>query len=87
MKDDTIYDGRRLAQPDEVANFKTGDGLDKAFLLANVIRERNPEQEVEIITDKEQVILKGRHEHRFVSNKNLEKSIIISTDGKITTGD
>jgi len=87
MKDDTIYDGRRLAQPDEVANYKTGDGLEKAFLLANVIRERNPEQEVEIITDKEQVILKGRHEHRFVSNKNLEKSIIISTDGKITTGD
>ena len=87
MKDDTIYDGRRLAQPDEVVNYKTGDGLEKAFLLANVIRERNPEQEVEIITDKEQVILKGRHEHRFVSNKNLEKSIIISTDGKITTGD
>ncbi len=80
MKDDSIYDGRRLAQPDEVANYKTGDGLEKAFLLANVIRERNPEQEVEIITDKEQVILKGRHEHRFVSNKNLEKSIIISND-------
>jgi len=87
MKDDSIYDDRRLAQPDEVANYKTGDGLEKAFLLANVIRERNPEQEVKIITDKEQVILKGRHEHRFVSNKNLEKSIIISTDGKITTGD
>ena len=87
MKDDSIYDGRRLAQPDEVANYKTGDGLEKAFLLANVIRERNPEQDVEIIADKEQVILKGRHEHRFVSNKNLEKSIIISTDGKITTGD
>ena len=87
MKNASIYDGRRLAQPDEVANYKTGDGLEKAFLLANVIRERNPEQEVEIITDKEQVILKGRHEHRFVSNKNLEKSIIISTDGKIATGD
>ena len=87
MKDDSIYDGRRLAQPDEVANYKTGDGLEKAFLLANVIRERNPEQEVEIITDKKQVILKGRQEQRFVSNKNLEKSIIISTDGKITTGD
>ncbi len=87
MKDDSIYDGGRLAQPDEVANYKTGDGLEKAFLLANVIRERNPEQGVEIIADKEQVILKGRHEHRFVSNKNLEKSIIISADGKIVTGD
>ncbi len=86
MKDDSIYDGRRLAQPDEVANYKTGDGLEKAFLLANVIRERNPEQDVEIIADNEQVIFKGRHEHRFVSDKNLEKSIIISTDAKIATG-
>jgi hypothetical protein len=87
MKDDSIYDGRRLAQPDEVANYKTGDGIEKALLLANVIRERNLEQDVEIIADKEQVILKGRHEHRFVSNKNIEKSIIISTDGKILIGD
>ncbi len=87
MKDASIYDGRRLAQPDEVANYKTGDGLEKAFLLANVIRERNPEQDVEIIADNNLVILKGQHEHRFVSNKNLEKSIIISTDGKIAVGD
>jgi len=87
MKDASIYDGRRLAQPDEVANYKTGDGLEKAFLLANVIRERNPEQDVEVITDNNLVILKGQHEHRFVSNKNLEKSIIISTDGKIAVGD
>jgi len=87
MKDDSIYDGRRLAQPDEVANYKTGDGLEKAFLLANVIRERNPEQDVEIIADNNLVILKVQHEHRFISNKNLEKSIIISTDGKIAIGD
>jgi hypothetical protein len=87
MKDASIYDGRRLAQPDEVANYKTGDGLEKAFLLANVIRERNPEQDVEIIADNDLVILKGQYEHRFVSNKNLEKSIIISTDGKIAVGD
>ncbi len=87
IKDASIYDGRRLAQPDEVANYKTGDGLEKAFLLANVIRERNPEQDVEIIADNNLVILKGQHEHRFVSNKNLEKSIIISTDGKIAVGD
>ncbi len=87
MKDDSIYDGRRLAQPDEVANYKTGDGLEKAFLLANVIRERNPEQNIEIIADNNLVILKVQHEHRFISNKNLEKSIIISADGKIAIGD
>jgi len=85
MKDDSIYDGKRLAQPDEVANYKTGDGLEKAFLFANAIRERNSEQKVEIIADKGQVILKGRHERRFVSTKNLEKSIILRADGKIIT--
>jgi len=84
MKNASIYDGRRLAQPDEVANYKTGDGLEKAFLLANVIRERNPEQDVEIITDKNQVILKGQNEYRFVSTKGLEKHVSISADGKVS---
>ena len=58
MKNASIYDGKRLAQPDEVANFKTGDGLEKAFLLANIFGQRNPEQDIEIIADKKQVILK-----------------------------
>ena len=84
MKNASIYDGKRLAQPDEVANYKTGDGLEKAFLLANVIRERNPEQDVEIITDKNQVILKGQNEYRFVSTKGLEKHVSISADGKVS---
>ncbi len=84
MKNASIYDGKRLAQPDEVANYKTGDGLEKAFLLANVIRERNPEQDVEIITDKYQVILIGQSEYRFVSTKGLEKHVSISADEKIS---
>jgi hypothetical protein len=82
MKNASIYDGKRLAQPDEVANYKTGDGLEKAFFLANIICQRNPEQDVEIITDKSQVILKGQNEYRFVSAKGLEKHISISADGK-----
>jgi hypothetical protein len=87
MKNASIYDGRRLAQPDEVVNYKTGDGLEKAFLLANVIRERNPEQDVEIIIDKNQVILKVQNEYRFVSIKCLKKRISIRTDGKTLIGD
>jgi hypothetical protein len=87
MKNASIYDGKRLAQPDEVANYKTGDGLEKAFLLANVISERNPKQDIEIITDKEQVILKGQNEYRFNSSKNFEKRISISPDGKTTVSD
>jgi hypothetical protein len=41
LPDDSIYDGEaRLAQPDEVWNFRRGDGLEKALLVANVARGR-----------------------------------------------
>ncbi len=81
MKDISIYDGRRLAQPDEVANYRTGDGLEKAFLLANVIHERNREQDIEITTDKNDVTLKGQNQYRFTSTKGLEKQVSISAAG------
>jgi len=38
---ESVYDGaERLAQPDEVWNFRRGDGLEKALLVANVVRSR-----------------------------------------------
>ena len=84
MNNTSIYDGKRLAQPDEVANYKTGDGLEKAFLLANVIRQRDPEQDIEIIVDKNDVVVKGPGQYRFVSTKDLEKQIRIAATGAIT---
>ncbi|MHC4624885.1 MAG: hypothetical protein ACYS4W_13390, partial [Planctomycetota bacterium] len=75
MRNTSIYDGKRLAQPDEVANYRTGDGLEKAFLLANIIRHTEPEQKTKIIVDNHDVVLKGRTEYRFVSDKRLEKQI------------
>lgn len=36
--DASIYDGPRVAQPDEVWNFQRGDGLEKALCLANIAR-------------------------------------------------
>jgi len=77
MQNDSIYDSSRLAQPDEVANYRTGDGVEKAFLLANVIHERDPKQDMEIIADKNNVTLKGRNEYRFISTKGLKKRIRI----------
>ena len=81
MENISIYDGKRLAQPDEVANYKTGDGLEKALLLANVIHERNPEQDIEIIPNKNNVLLKAQSEYRFVSVKAFEKQLYISEAG------
>ncbi|OHB63481.1 MAG: hypothetical protein A2168_02605 [Planctomycetes bacterium RBG_13_50_24] len=77
MPGDSIYDSSRLAQPDEVANYGTGDGLEKAFLLANVIHEREPKQDMEIIAEENNVVLKGRNQYRFTSTKGLKKRIRI----------
>jgi hypothetical protein len=42
----SIYDGARLAQPDEVWNFRTGDGVEKALLLLAVWKRRHPGEPV-----------------------------------------
>ncbi len=71
MRNLSIYDGKRLAQPDEVANFQTGDGLEKAFLLANVIRERGLAEDIELVVEKDRVLLKAQDEYAFASGKGL----------------
>ena len=83
MKNISIYDGERLAQPDEVANYKTGDGLEKAFLLADIILDRQPAQGIEMVVDGDNILLKGPAEYRFVSTKGLKKHLFISPDGAI----
>jgi hypothetical protein len=84
MENNSIYDGNRLAQPDEVANYKTGDGLEKAFLLANIILAREPASDIEIVVDGEHVVLRNQAEYRFLSAKGLEKQVNIAPDRAIT---
>lgn len=83
MQNISIYDGKRLAQPDEVANYKTGDGLEKAFILANVILQRDSERNVTIEVDDGEVVLKADNEYRFVSDKKLKRQVDISEGGTI----
>ncbi len=77
MQNNSIYDNGRLAQPDEMANYHTGDGIEKAFLLANVIHKRNPSQDMEIIADKDDIFLKGQKKYSFESTKGLIKNVRI----------
>ena len=86
MNNSSIYDSGRLAHPDEVANYKTGDGLEKAFLLANVIRRKEPGKDIEISVTNEQVSVKTGNEYNFFSAKKLEKQIKILNNGKIEIG-
>ena len=75
---DSIYDGNRLALPDEVWNFKCGDGIEKAFLLADFILHKDKSSSVSITIDGKQVLLSsGGHDFHFISKKNLKKSIQI----------
>jgi hypothetical protein len=84
MKNISIYDGKRLAQPDEVANYGTGDGIEKAFLLANVIHTKQPQTDIEIAIDKSDVILRAGGEYQFGSDKKIKKQITISPNGSTT---
>ena len=77
LVNESIYDGRRLAQPDEVVNYGRGDGVEKGITLANVISSRDPQRRIEIIIDGRDVVVKAGGEYRFVSDKGFEKKLIV----------
>jgi len=77
MDNGSIYDGSRVAQPDEVINFHRGDGAEKAILLANVIHGRDSEMPVTIEINDQNVLLKAGQDYYFTSNKGLNQSITV----------
>ena len=79
LSNDSIYDSCRLATPDEVINYKTGDGLEKAFVLADILYNKS-DSNIEIITRNGAVVLKADCEYHFESAKNLEKKITITKE-------
>ncbi|MFH1160902.1 MAG: hypothetical protein V1733_08140, partial [bacterium] len=73
----SIYEGNRLALPDEVVNFTRGDGIEKALTLANVIRARHPGEKISLTIDNQGVVLKGASERfHFQSGKQFTKQIV-----------
>jgi hypothetical protein len=76
--DESVYDGNRLALPDEVWNFHRGDGVEKALLMADFIIHSNSSALVSIVIEGEKVLLSSDGlEFRFVSSKNFMKTVII----------
>jgi len=75
--DESIYDdSRRLAQPDEVWNYKRGDGLEKAITLAAIHIDRQSKKSdvsnvVIDIGNKNVKLTCGKKEFIFDTNKNL----------------
>ncbi|MCD6311688.1 MAG: hypothetical protein J7M11_04435 [Elusimicrobia bacterium] len=80
LKDGSIYEeDYRLAQPDELWNFGRGDGLEKAFLAANILYARYPTEEAFIELKKNKAVLRcGKIKEVFPALKKLkEKKIIL----------
>ena len=78
LADESIYDGpARLAQPDEVWNYGRGDGAEKAILLANILRSREPDAELTLeISAAEAVLRTGRQTHVFKTAKGLRERTV-----------
>lgn len=51
LPNESIYDGSRVAQPDEVWNFGCGDGFEKAVTAATILRRRHPELSMKLEAD------------------------------------
>lgn len=79
LTDESIYDGNRLSLPDEVWNFRRGDGIEKALLLADFIIMKHPGAFLVIDIVNEAVTLKyDNEEYSFKSSKSFKKSVTIS---------
>jgi hypothetical protein len=66
---DSIYDGSRLAQPDEVWNFKTGDGLEKAICMWALMYARYPAANWSLeIRDQNACLSCTTHDHCYPSH-------------------
>jgi hypothetical protein len=68
----SIYDGDALATPDEVTNYRQGDGFEKAVCLANVIKARDPEGPVSLVVTEGRAVVRWEgQEWAFEMGKNV----------------
>jgi hypothetical protein len=84
LPNESIYDGNRLALPDEVWNFSRGDGIEKAFLLADFITQKDSASSllIEIRNKKVRLSYNGE-DYLFTSAKSFSKSVKISGNNYI----
>ena len=74
LPNESIYDGKRLAQPDEVWNFGRGDGIEKAILLANFLHHQPGRPNMSLaVNDSEIILVSGEKKFRFQSSKGLRR--------------
>jgi hypothetical protein len=73
---ESIYEGPRLAQPDEVWNYGRGDGIERAICLANIFKARHPGQPFRLEAQPESVRIScGSRTLTWPSSKMLQKRL------------
>lgn len=68
---ESIYSDNRLAQPDEVWNFNTGDGLEKAFALLDIAKDRGLNSWLETSPGSAKIVVDDKV-YDFKANKYVE---------------
>lgn len=77
----SIYDEFRVAQPDEVWNYQRGDGLEKAICLANILKNRNNNLNIDLNVEKDHVIINiNKKTITWPSNKGLKGNISLDNN-------
>jgi hypothetical protein len=72
IENKSIYSQNQYAQPDEIINYLSGDGIEKAFTLANVIINRSPKELVYIFIESNSIVVTNdKFFYVFESNKNI----------------
>ena len=72
----SIYDSFRIAQPDEVWNYQRGDGLERAICLANILKNRDCNLNIDINVEKDHVaIIINETTITWPSSKGLKGNI------------
>jgi len=70
--DESIYSENRLALPDEVINYRRGDGIEKAFTLINILKSRHCAENIHIIVAGKVVKVKGHgFSYEFTTGKSF----------------
>jgi len=82
LTNESIYGDHRLSLPDEVWNFRRGDGVEKAILMADFMLSENPGEKIRIgISGKKVHLISDHGKFFFTSSKGFNKSILISSEG------
>jgi hypothetical protein len=76
LDNQSIYDGNRLALPDEVWNYRRGDGIEKAILFSSFIHENDSTSALTVKIDNASVSVEYQNtSYKFTSQKSLKKTI------------